>query len=100
MIVGVMRLDLRLYASQSLKEKRSQVRKILHRIRTSCPVSIAEVGHGDLLQRCLLGVSMISTSEQMIDSVFRKIEKIIEAAATMEIIDTEVEFGHYGDDFN
>lgn len=100
MIVGVMRLDLRLYAAQSLKEKRSQVRKMLHRIRTSCPVSIAEVGHCDLLQRCLFGVSMTSTSEQIIDSVFVQIEKIIEAAATMEIIDTEVEFSHYGDDFN
>lgn len=100
MIVGVMRLDLRLYVSQSLKEKRSQVQKMLHRIRSSCPVSAAEVGYCDLLQRCLLGVSMTSTSEKLIDSVFRQIVIIVEATAAIEVIDTEVEFNHYGEDFN
>lgn len=100
MIVGVIRFDLRLFGTASLKQKRSLVKRLLQRIRSSCPVSMAEVGHGELLQRCLLGGSMTSTSEALISSVFRSVEDIIASSGMVEIIDIEVEFNHYGDDFH
>lgn len=99
MVVGVIRFDLRLHGVQSLKQKRSVIRRLLHQLRSLCPVSIAEVGHQDLLQRSILGASMTSTSETLIDTVFRQLESIIDKSGTVEIIDTENEFIHYGEKF-
>ncbi|MFO7764807.1 MAG: DUF503 domain-containing protein [Pelovirga sp.] len=97
MVVGVIRFDLRLHGVQSLKEKRSVIRRLLNQLSSGCPVSIAEVGHTDLLQRCIIAASITSTSEPLIDSVFRRLESIIEKSGTVEIINSENEFIHYGE---
>ena len=98
MVVGVLRIDLRLHAIQSLKQKRSQVSRILHRLRSRYPISIAEVGWQDKLQRSLLGVSMTAGTETQLQSVFQKLEDEIYRSGLAEVIDTEVEYLHYGEE--
>ncbi len=97
MIVGVLRLDIRLHAASELKQKRSQVKRLLNRIRADYPVSAAEVGHQDLLQRSLIGISLVSTSEKLISAVFARIEEQVEMTG-MNIIAADLEYSHYGDD--
>lgn len=97
MIVGAARFDLRLHGVQSLKQKRSVIKRLLNQLRTSCPVSVAEVGHADLLQRSLVGASIVSTSEGLVNSVFRQLEAIIETSGAVEMIDSETELIHYGE---
>ena len=99
MIVGTARFDLRLHGVQSLKEKRSVIRRLLNQLR-SCPVSVAEVGHNDLLQRAIIGACIVSTSEALIDSVFRQIETMIETSGSVEMIDSETEHIHYGEKYH
>ena len=99
MVVGVIRVDLRLFEVRSLKEKRSLVGRLLNRVRSKFPVSAAEVGYLDLLQRVLLGATMIAGNEQLIQSVFRNLEKDIYSSGIAEIIDTDIEYLHYGEDF-
>lgn len=100
MVVGVIRFDLRLHGVLSLKQKRSVIKRLLNQLRSTCPVSIAEVGCNDLLQRSILGASMTSTSEALMDAVFRQLESIIEKTGTVEVISSEHEFIHYGEQFN
>jgi len=64
MVVGVIRVDVRLFAIHSLKQKRSQVSRLLNRLRSRFPLSVAEVGHLDLLQRSILGATMVSGKRQ------------------------------------
>jgi len=97
MVVGVLRIDLRLFETQSLKQKRSLVSRILNRVRTRYPVSAAEVGCHDKLQRTLLGISMTAGSEAQIQSVFRKLEEDIYQSGQAELLDSEVEYLHYGE---
>ncbi len=98
MVVGVLRLDIRLYDVQSLKQKRSQVNKILARLRPRFPVSVAEVGCQDLLQRSIIGLSMTAGSESQLESVFSKIEEEIYSSGLAELLNSDVEFLHYGED--
>lgn len=98
MVVGVQRLDIRLYEIQSLKQKRSVVSRILNRLRSRYPVSVAEVGHQDLLQRSLLGLSMTAGEEAQLDSVFKKVEEEIYSSGFAELLNSNVEFLHYGED--
>ena len=98
MVVGVLRIELRLHEIQSLKQKRSQLARILNRLRSRYPVSVAEVGWQDKLQRSLVGVSMTAGKESQLQSVFNKLEDDIERSGLAELIDTVVEFLHYGEE--
>ena len=99
MVVGVQRLDIRIYEIQSLKQKRSQVNKILTRLRSRFPISAAEVGCQDLLQRTIIGISMTAGSESQLESVFNKIEAEIYSSGFAELLNSDIEFLRYGEDF-
>ena len=98
MIVGVQKLDIRLYEIQSLKQKRSQVSRILNRLRSRYPVSVAEVGCLDLLQRVILGLSMTAGSEAQLAAVFKQVEEEIYSSTSADLLNSEVEFLHYGEE--
>jgi hypothetical protein len=98
MVVGVVRIDIRLFDVHSLKQKRSQVSRLLNRLRSKFPLSIAEVGMQDLHQRALLGGCVCSGSESLIQSVFRQIESDIESSGLVEIVHMDFEYLHYGED--
>ena len=99
MVVGVQRLDIRLFEAHSLKQKRSQVNKILARLRSRYPISVAEVGCLDLLQRTIVGLSMTAGSESQLESVFHKVEEELYRSGFAEVINSDVEYLHYGEDF-
>ena len=98
MVVGVIRIDLRLFAVHSLKQKRSQVNRLLSRLRSKFPVSVAEVGCLDLLQRTVFGASMTAGDEAIIQSVFKNLEEELYSSGMAEIIDLDIEYLHYGAD--
>jgi len=98
MVVGVLRLDIRLYEIQSLKQKRSHVNRILARLRSRFPVSAAEVGCLDLLQRVVLGLSMTAAEESHVASIFNKVEEELYSSGFAELLNSEIEFLHYGEE--
>ncbi len=98
MVVGVIRIDLRLFDIHSLKQKRSQVSRLLNRLRSKFPVSVAEVGCLDLLQRTVLGASMTAGTEAIIQSVFKNLEEELYSSGMAEVIDLDIEYLHYGAD--
>jgi uncharacterized protein YlxP (DUF503 family) len=61
MVIGCCTIELYLPASFSLKDKRSTLKSVIHRIRREFNVSIAEVDYQDVLQSALLGVVTVST---------------------------------------
>ena len=95
MVIGVLQLDLRLYGTQSLKQKRGVIQKILARCRNHFPASCAEIGHQDLWQRSLLGFAVISSSEQVVAPILTRIEDEVLASAELDIINADSEIIHY-----
>jgi len=100
MVVGVVHIDLRLFDVQSLKQKRSQISRILNRLRSRFSISIVEVGHHDLLQRTVLGGSVTGGTEAIVRSVFRKIEEELYSSGAVELINLETEFLNYGEEIH
>lgn len=98
MVVGVLKVDLLVHGSQSLKQKRAAVKSLLGRCRARFPVSCAEVGHHDLWQRAALGFAMVGHCEAVVDQVLQKVLAEIERAGLAEICGQETEFIHYGQD--
>jgi uncharacterized protein YlxP (DUF503 family) len=95
MVVGVLQLDLRLFAPQTLKQKRSVVERTLARCRKRFPASCAEVGHQELWQRTLLGFAVVSSSERVVASILSRIEEEILTNAELDLVDASTEFIHF-----
>jgi uncharacterized protein YlxP (DUF503 family) len=91
MRVAVLHVELHLPYSQSLKDKRMVLRRIVDRLR-AFNVAVAEVDHQDQWQRASRGVVAISTSashvEQQLAAVADEIDRVEPGLVTR----TEVEF--------
>jgi hypothetical protein len=95
MVVGVLRLELRLPENHSLKGKRSVLRAIKARVQSKFNVSIAECEDHDLWQRITLGVSQVGAERGHVDRCLREVVRFIEALQVAELGEERLEFLHY-----
>ena len=95
MVVGVLRLELRLAENHSLKGKRSVLRTIKARVRDKFNVSIAEVDAHDLWQRIVIGVSQVGADEPHVDACLREVVRFVDSLALAELGEETTEFLHY-----
>ena len=81
MEVGLLTLQVHLYAAESLKDKRRVIKSLTQRVRARHNVAVAEVDHQDLLQRseiAFLGVAMRRDSiERMFDAILEEAERTV-----------------------
>ena len=90
MVVGLLRMELHLPASHSLKAKRSIVNHVKERVRTRFNASIAEVGYQDTWQRATLGVAVVSGEGHVLDKVLRDILSMIEREDRLTVLDYQI----------
>ena len=92
MFVGIVRIELHIPASRSLKDKRSVIQGLKERIRHRVRAAVAEVDHQDLWQRAALGIVAISTTadhvEQQLAAAADEIDRVEPGLVTR----TELEF--------
>lgn len=87
MFIGIMELHFALVDNDSLKEKRSVVKRIVHRCRNTFNVSVAEVEDQDCTDRATLGVVMVGSDKRYVQGGLDKIEDFVERLALAEILD-------------
>jgi uncharacterized protein len=95
MVVGVLRLELRLPETHSLKGKRSILRSIKARVQQKFNVSIAECEDHDLWQRTVLGVSQVGPDQPHVDRCLREVVSFIDGLQLAELGEEQVEYLHY-----
>jgi len=93
-VVGVVTLDLYIPEAQSLKDKRSVVRRVVDRVRSRFSVSVAEVDHQDNHQRATLGLAVVSNDSRVADSVLNKVVDFIENTYLAQITRVDLEILH------
>ena len=91
MIVGVAVVELRVHASQSLKEKRGVVRKIVGRLRHRFNVSVAEVGGQETWQRAVIGLSMAGSDEAVVRRALTRAVEFVDEMHLAELLASEIE---------
>ena len=92
MATGILKVDLFMSESDSLKARRRILKSIKDRTRARFNVSIAELGEDTLWQRATLGIAYVTRNRRHVDQVFSRIINMIEGNGSVEIIDQEVEF--------
>lgn len=91
MFVGVVRIELHLPASTSLKEKRSVIQGLKERIRQRTHASVAEVDHQDLWQRAALGVALVSGEKGQLDRTLQAVRTLVDSAPGALLLDWQQE---------
>lgn len=96
MIVGTVRLRLRLAGNHSLKGKRKVVKSLVAQVCSRFNVSMAEVGLNDRWQEAELGIAAVGNSEPFINSVLDKVMNFVERTTPAEIAACDMELIHLG----
>ncbi len=86
------RIDLRLPAVQSLKEKRAVLRPHVERLRRLASLSVAEVDGHDFWQRAGLGVAMVAPSRSHLDSLVEKVRRYLDHQNDIEVIEWSITY--------
>ncbi|NLK73236.1 MAG: DUF503 domain-containing protein [Clostridiales bacterium] len=92
MIVGICKVELLLFESNSLKEKRMIIKSIIGRIQSRFNASVAEVGYHDLWARSEIGIACVSTDTKHANQMLESIISFIEKDGRVEIISQEIEY--------
>jgi hypothetical protein len=95
MVVGVCRIELGIWSGDSLKGKRSVVKRVIHRTRQKFNVAMAEVDDLDLWQKATLGFCCIANDQRFVNSMLDKILDYIEGLGIAELLGQEMEFITY-----
>ena len=90
MIVLVVTATLRAPWSKSLKDKRSEVRRVLARLRGHLNVSACESHEQDVHRLIGVTVAALAFDPAQADSIAQSVERTIEAATEAEVIRLEV----------
>jgi uncharacterized protein len=99
MHVGVCRLSLYLPGNDSLKGKRSIVRKILERSKNRFNVAIAEVGDNDRHRHAVIGFCVLGNDPSHVHSMISKVLSFIGQTGIAVPMDQRIEVISMGDDF-
>lgn len=79
-----------LYDTQSLKEKRSILKKVITKLRKEYNVSVAELKYQNLWQRTMIGVVTVSNERKVCEQVLQDVMKTIDAYPELERTITNV----------
>jgi uncharacterized protein YlxP (DUF503 family) len=90
-----MEVHLALYDNDSLKAKRSIVKRLIQRSRNQFNVSISEVEDNDMLDRAVLGVVSVGNDARYVDGMLAKLENFIERQALADILEAPRTIEHY-----
>jgi len=86
MVIGICTCEIFIYETNSLKEKRSIIKSIIHKSKNRFNISIAEVGENDKWQKSIIGFSTVSNDNKIVDETIEKVIKFFEGYSEIEII--------------
>ena len=92
MVIGSQRVRLLIPMSNSLKDKRSVLKKTIHRLRTHYNCAVAEVDDQDIWRSAVLAIVTVAANRAQVDSLLATIGHDLETAADFEVIDEFTEY--------
>jgi len=92
MHVGVLVIEIMVYSSSSLKEKRFVLNSIRDRVRKKFNVSISEIGYQDKWQRSQIGIATLSNEFSHTEQSLQKVFQFLDRSDDYEIISYEYNY--------
>ena len=86
MTIGTCEIEILIYESYSLKEKRHVIKSIIERIKSRFNASVAEVDFNDIWNKSVIGIAVVSNSKSLCESAISKIINFVDNDERVEII--------------
>lgn len=87
MHAAVIRFELHIAESHSLKAKRAAIRPIIDGIRHRYHLSVAEVDHQDTWQRSAIAVAVVANDYRHVNEVLDEVERFVSVAAAVDMLE-------------
>lgn len=91
MFLGVLKLELYIPESGSLKSKRKVLKCLKDKIRSNFNVSVSETDHHDKWQHALIGVACVGCDKKYINGTLSRISDLIRGYHQAQLINSEME---------
>lgn len=91
MLVGIVELEVFIFETNSLKEKRQVVKSLIGRLGSRFNISIAEVDDLDTWNRSVIGFSLVGNEKHFIESSISKVINFVDNDERLEIINEKIE---------
>lgn len=95
MVVGSLRLSIRLHGCRSLKEKRKPRQRITQRIRNRFKVAVSEVDTQEHWTELTLGVATVGPHAGAVERVLRDVADFVEELGEGELLEEVLEIERY-----
>ncbi|MCM8794822.1 MAG: DUF503 domain-containing protein [Candidatus Omnitrophica bacterium] len=92
MVIGLLRLELRLPDCQSLKGKRQLLLSLKTRMKNRLNVAVSEVDQQDKWQAATLAVVSVGTDQPGVNRVLSYVSDLVEQERSIELLDAHMEF--------
>ncbi len=91
MHIGMMRVELMIHGSHSLKEKRRPLKSLRERLKNKFNISVAEVDNHDLHQRATLGIAIVAVDGGNLLDQIREVKEFIYTNPECQVLDIREE---------
>lgn len=91
-MIAYAEVECRIYDAQSLKQKRSVLKRILTRIKNEHNVSVSEMEHQDLWQRSLIGFVTVANDKKQAERTVQQVLNLIDSFPEIERAETSIEW--------
>jgi uncharacterized protein len=92
MIVGVLTIELVIYASSSLKEKRFVVKSVKDKLKNKFNIAIAEIDYLDKWQRAKLGIVTVGNDYSYVENSIQKVFEYLDNWNEFEIVNHSFDY--------
>ncbi|MFP4661525.1 MAG: DUF503 domain-containing protein [Halanaerobiales bacterium] len=92
MKIGVMRLELYMPASASLKDKRNIIKSLMEQCRNKYNISIAEIEKLEIWKNSVIGIASVSNDWKLIEKIFQGIIRYIDTLNDLELTDYSIDY--------
>jgi uncharacterized protein YlxP (DUF503 family) len=89
---AALRLELRIPAARSLKEKRRILKALSATLSNSFPVAVSEVGFQDQWQRATLGVALVAAQAGQLERVIHALTRVLREHPDVELLEMGVSY--------
>jgi len=89
--IGVARLGLHIPEARSLKEKRSQTRSLVERIRNRHQVMVVETDHQNLHQRAEYAICAVSTDVVDVEARLQRVSDAIDRSWSGHVLTWDID---------
>jgi uncharacterized protein YlxP (DUF503 family) len=88
--VVALEVDIRIPASQSLKDRRQVVRSLVEGARRRFGVSAAEVGGQDTWQRAVVGFAVVASEAGLAEEILDSVDRYLWSRPEIEVVESAV----------